>query len=172
MNNVKKIALAGILSALCFIFLFVGSIFQTLDLTSAALASIIVLIAYIEIGSGNAWFVYAVSSVLSILLLPYKTSAAVFALFAGYYPIIKVCLNKIKPLWLSFVIRILCFNLVLTAMIFIMNRLLSIEDEFFTFGALIYAMANITFVFYDMALERISVYYLHRIKPKLFGRKH
>ena len=172
MSNIKKLALAGILSALCFIFLFLGSVFQTLDLTSAALGSIVVLIAYVEIGLGRAWGVYAVASLLSLLLLPYKTAAAVFALFAGFYPLTKVFLNKIKPFWLSLTTRILCFNLFLTAMVFAMKFLLMIEDNFFDFGIVLYALGNVTFVLYDMALERMAAYYILKIKPKLFGRKY
>ena len=129
MSNIKKLALAGILSALCFIFLFLGSVFQTLDLTSAALGSIVVLIAYVEIGLGRAWGVYAVASLLSLLLLPYKTAAAVFALFAGFYPLAKVFLNKIKPFWLSLTTRILCFNLFLTAMCSITGNMVNAVQE-------------------------------------------
>ena len=81
MRSAKKLALAGILSSLCVVFLFVGSLFQTLDLSAAAIASIIVLIAYIELGKGWSLGVYAVASLLSLLLLPQKTAAAVFAFF-------------------------------------------------------------------------------------------
>ncbi len=168
MKNGKKVAMAGIFSALCLIFLFLGSIFQTLDLSAAAMASIVVLISFIELGSGWAWGVYAVASLLSLLILPYKTAAAAFALFAGFYPIIKKFLNKIKPLWLSILARVICFNLLLSALIFVSTRVLGIEDETLGFGILIYAMLNITFILYDFALERISVYYIQRIRPRLF----
>lgn len=171
MKGAKKLALSGIFSALGFIFLYVGSIFQTLDLTSAALGSIVILIAYIEVGRNRAWCIYAVTSILSLLLLPYKTAAVVFALFSGFYPIIKVNLNKIKPNWLSITARVLCFNLFLTAMYFVTKHLLEIQDEFFAFRAVIFVMANITFLLFDIALERIAIYYSRKIKPKLFGRK-
>ncbi len=171
MNSTKKLALAGIFSALCVIFLFVGSLFQTLDLSAAAIASIIVLIAYIELGKGWALGVYAVAALLSILLLPQKTAAAVFTFFVGFYPIFKVLLNNIKPLWLSYVARIACFNVFLTLLIFVSTRLLGIEEDFLGFGYVIYGLANLAFIVFDFALERISLVYLTRIKPKLFGRR-
>lgn len=172
MKNAKKVALAGIFSALCVIFLFVGSVFQTLDLSTAAMGSIIVLVAYIELGKGWAWGVYAVASILSILVLPYKTAAAVFAVFSGFYPILKIYLNKIKPYWLSLIARFTCFNLMLTVLIFASTRLFGIEDDYFGFEILIYLLSNVTFFVYDLALERISVYYINKIKPKLFGQKY
>lgn len=162
--------MAGIFSALCFVFLFIGSLFQTLDLSAAAIASIIVLIAFIELGKGWAFGVYAVAAVISMLLLPYKTAAAVFALFAGFYPILKEPLNRIKPLWLSYIARIACFNALLSVLIYVSTRLLGIEEDFLGFGWIIYGLANIAFIVYDFALERISVYYTARIRPKLFGR--
>ena len=172
MKNTKKVALAGIFTALCVVFLFVGSLFQTLDLSAAAIGSIIVLIAFIELGNGWAFGVYAASSVLSMLLLPNKTAAVVFTVFAGFYPIVKVWLNKIKPFWLSYTVRILCFNAMLTAMIFIGKKLLGLEEDYLNFGIIIYALCNVAFIAYDFALERISITYSVKIRSKIFGPKH
>lgn len=171
MKNTKKIALAGIFAALCLMFLFVGSLFQTLDLSAAAMASIVVLVAMIELNKSWALGVYAVASLLSLLLLPYKSAAAVFALFAGFYPILKAPLNSIKPKWLSYVARIACFNILLTVLIYVSSNLLGIEEEYLNFGWIIYGLCNITFIVYDLALERVSVLYIRRIKPKLFGKR-
>lgn len=171
MKNNRKIAFAGIFASLCIVFLAIGSFFQTLDLSAAALGSIIVMIAYIELGKGWALGVYAVASILSILLLPYKTAAAVFALFVGFYPILKFYLNRIKPLALSYAARIICFNIFLTALIYVATNLLGIEEDFLNFGLTIYALSNVTFVVFDFALERLADFYVFRIKPKLFGKR-
>lgn len=171
MKSTKNLALAGIFSALCVVFLFIGSLFQTLDLSAAAVASIIVLIAYIELGKGWSLGVYAVASLLSLLLLPQKTAAAVFTFFVGFYPIFKVALNGIKPKWLSYVARIACFNIFLTLLIFVSTRFLGIEEEFLMFGYVIYGLANLAFIVFDFALERVSLVYVTKLKPKLFGRR-
>ena len=163
--------MAGVFSALCVVFLFVGSLFQTMDLSAAAIASIVVLIAYIEPGKGWSLGVYAVSSILSLLLLPQKTAAAVFAFFVGFYPILKVLINGIKPKWLSYVARIACFNLFLTLLIYVSTELLGIKEDFLAFGYIIYGLSNVVFVIFDIALERISVTYISTIRPKLFGRR-
>ncbi len=168
MKKSNKIALSGIFTALCFIFLFIGSIFQTLDLSAAALGSIVIMVAYIELGLGYSLGVYASASILSLLLLPYKSPALVFALFAGFYPILKVYLNKIKSIYLSYAVRILCFNLLLSLTVFIATRLLSIEAEYLAFEIILFALCNVTFIVYDLALERLAIYYINKIKPKLF----
>ena len=171
MKSIKNLAMAGVFSALCVVFLFVGSLFQTMDLSAAAIASIVVLIAYIELGKGWSLGVYAVSSILSLLLLPQKTAAAVFAFFVGFYPILKVLINGIKPKWLSYVARIACFNLFLTLLIYVSTELLGIKEDFLAFGYIIYGLSNVVFVIFDIALERISVTYISTIRPKLFGRR-
>lgn len=168
MKKSNKIALSGIFTALCFIFLFIGSIFQTLDLSAAALGSIVIMVAYIELGLGYSLGVYASASILSLLLLPYKSPALVFALFAGFYPILKVFLNKIKSIYVSYALRILCFNLLLSLTVFIATKLLSIEAEYLAFEIILFGLCNVTFIVYDLALERLAIYYINRIKPKLF----
>ncbi len=168
MSKAKKIAMSGIFSALCVVFLFIGSMLQTLDLSAAAIASIIVLVAFIELGRSWAWGVYAVVSLLSLLLLPYKTAALVFALFAGFYPIFKEQLNKIRPLWLSVTARMIFFNLFLTLLIYVSKRFFDINEDFLAFNVILYLLSNVTFFIYDLALERLSVYYINRIRSKLF----
>ncbi len=171
MKKSKKVALSGIFTALCIVFLFIGSIFQTLDLSAAAFASIIVLVAMTELGKGWALGIYAAASLLSLLLLPYKSAALIFAMFAGFYPILKAPLNAIVPKWLSYAARAVCFNILMSALIFVSTRLFGIEEDYLGFGIVIYALGNVTFFVYDFALERIATTYILRIKPKLFGNR-
>ncbi len=171
MKESRNLALAGIFTALCVVVLFIGAVFQTLDLSAAAFGSIITLIAFIEMGKKWAWGVYFASSLLSLLLLPYKTPAAVFALFAGFYPIIKVSLNRIKPKWLSYIARITCFNLCLVVFAFVSTKLGLTTDITKVILWSMFALCNITFIVFDFALERISVTYVVRIRPKIFGRR-
>lgn len=171
MKKAKKIAMAGIFTALCTVFLFIGSLFQTLDLSAAAIGSIIILIAFIELGKGWAFGIYAASALLSMLILPYKTAAAVFALFLGFYPILKEPLNRIKPALLSLAARIIVFNVFLTALIYISTVILHIDEDFLAFGVIIYALANVAFVIYDLMLERFSVLYVAKLKNLIFRRR-
>ena len=171
MKSAKKIALAGVLTALCFVFLYAGSLFQTLDLSAAAIGSIIILVALIELGNKWAIGIYLSSTIISLLLLPYKSPAAIFALFAGFYPILKAPLNRIKPIFLSYVARLFCFNLALIALIFVFSRLLHIQEDYLGLETAIYALGNLTFLVYDFALERIAATYGTRLKPLIFGKR-
>ena len=77
------------LSALGVVLLYIGSLVEALDLSAAVLASLACIIAVIEYGKGAPWAVYGVTSVLSLILLPVKTPAAFYAIFFGFYPILK-----------------------------------------------------------------------------------
>ena len=171
MKNAKKVALSGVLTALCLVFLYVGSLFQTLDLSAAAIGSVVILVAFIELGQKWALGVYASSAVLSLLLLPYKSPAAVFALFAGFYPILKAPLNRIKPIILSYLSRIFCFNAALMLLAFVFKKLFGIEADYAKLEIAIFLLANVTFLVYDFALERIAATYFTRLKPLIFGKR-
>jgi hypothetical protein len=165
----KKIALSGMLSALNILIMFFGSIYQTLDLTTAAAASLTVVFAMVELGTSYAVSVYAVTSILAVVLLPNKSPAIIFAVFAGLYPILKAYLQRIRFKWLAFVAKLAVFNLFFTAIIAVGKYLLMLEEEFYAFGWVIYVLGNVTFVLYDFALDRLILLYVVKIK-KIFDR--
>ena len=172
MSGAKKTAFAGVFTALCFVFLFIGSIVGTLDLSSAALAGFAIMIALIELGKGYAFGVYAAASVLSAFLLPDKAPAVYFILFSGYYPVVKVFLNRITPKWLSYAARFAVFNTAAAACGFVFVKLLSAEIEASAVTALLLVAANVVFAVYDLALERASVFYAERLRKRIFkGRR-
>lgn len=171
MKKSKKIAFSGVFSALCVVVLFIGSVFQTLDLSAAAFGSFIVLASLIELGTGYTFGIYAAASVISLVILPYKSPAVVFLCFAGFYPIIKQYLNRIKPLPLSFIIRFGVFNILLTLMIFLAKEVFIVEDDLFGFNWIIYLMSNVVFAVYDLTLERMAFYYVNKLRKVFFGRR-
>ena len=150
MKNTKKIALAGVLTALCFVFLYIGSLFQTMDLSAAAIGSIVILIAFIELGKKWAFYIYVSSAILSIL---------------------NESLNRIKPIFLSYVARIAVFNVALILLVLVFKKLLAIEADYAKLEMAIFGLANITFLVYDFALERIAATYFTRLKPLIFGKR-
>ncbi len=171
MKKAKKVAFSGVFTALCTVLMLIGSLFQSLDLSAAAFGSIVVLIAVIELGKGWALGVYIASSLLSLILLPNKSAAVIFALFTGFYPIIKVFLNKIKPIFLSYIIRVVFCNLALSLLIFLSVKVFGLTEDLIGFNFLIYFVANVTFIVYDFALERIAVTYVSRLKRLIFRKR-
>ena len=172
MKKYRNIAYAGMFAALCTVMLFIGSVLQTLDLTAAALGSFVVMIALIELGRPYALGVYAAASVLSLLILPNKEPAVYFALFSGYYPILKVILNKIQPKALSYVARVAVFDISLAAIYLVFVYLLSIEADITLLAIVLVIAANAVFIVYDIAIEKASVLYVNKLRNHIFkGRR-
>ena len=95
MKKSKKVALAAILCALSVLMLLLGSILTVLDLTMVCMASLLVMLAVIEIGGGYPYLIWLVTGVLAVLLLPDKFSALLYLLFGGIYPIFKAMFERL-----------------------------------------------------------------------------
>ena len=163
------LALGGIFSALGVAIMYVGSFIEVLDLTTSALASLLCIVTVIELGKRWAWSVYAVTSVLSVILLGNKFPAVVYLLFAGFYPMIKEVLEgKIRKKVLAYAIKLIIFNAAFAAIAAVSVLLLRLPfDEKGIMIAALIALGNVTFVLYDIALTRLISFYIFKLRPRL-----
>ncbi|MCL1793664.1 MAG: hypothetical protein FWG34_07325 [Oscillospiraceae bacterium] len=177
----KKIAMAAILSSLGVIFLALGSIIEILDLSSAAIAGFLVVVAVIELGAGHSVMIYFAISIFSVLLLPNKFPAVFFMFFGGLYPIFKYHFERFHPV-LAWALKFSTFNVFLAFMILSVNFLVEsgflppLNDSYLSelFGNLkifIFLVANFTFLLYDIAMTRIINLYIIKIR-KIIGLKN
>ena len=158
------------LSALGVVLLYIGSLVEALDLSAAVLASLACIIAVIEYGKGAPWAIYGVTSVLSLILLPVKTPAAFYAIFFGFYPILKEKIER-RPRLLQWVIKEAIFNVALVIMGFAVYFLSTTGDNLLLENPLIIAatvvMAELAFVLYDIALTRLISFYIIKLRNRL-----
>lgn len=164
-NGIKKTALASLLSALACTFLILGAFFEMLDLTVAALASVCVILAYVEMGTKYALAVYAVTGVLSMILVP-SSAAIYFSLFLGFYPVFKIWAEKRKKLT-AYIMKFLIFNGCITAIIFAFKYILGLEEANVWLIVLLYAAFNVFCFIYDLALSRLIMAYIYKFRKKL-----
>lgn len=181
-KRTKKLTLGAMLAAIGTVLLFVGSYFQVLDLSMAAIASFVCVIAVIELGTAWSWGVYAVAGLIALRLNPQSFAPWVFIAFLGYYPIIKEKIERLRAP-LAWLIKILCFNAAVIACCALAyytfaSGLASNFIEFFNvmlgFNSAAYAVAgallvfmNVVFVIYDLALTRLISLYMFRLRSKL-----
>ena len=171
MKKTALLSTSAILSALGVVILLLGSIIQILDLSMAVIASIIIIYAMIELRGYWPYLIYAVTSVLSLLLLPDKFVAVVYALFFGYYPALKFIFEKKLPRVAEWIAKLAVFNLSLSAVVFISVKLLHLPSEELFFGWLLYLGGNFVFVIYDMALTNIISFYFFKLKKRIGIKK-
>ncbi|MBQ4055249.1 MAG: hypothetical protein IJD17_06000 [Clostridia bacterium] len=171
MKKVRSLSTSAVLSALGVVILLLGSVIQVLDLSMAVIASIIIIYAVIELRGYWPYLIYAVTSLLSLLLLPDKFVAVVYALFCGYYPALKFIFEKKLPRIAEWTAKLAVFNLSLSAVVFISVRLLHIPETELFFGWLLYVGGNFVFVIYDMALTNLISFYFFKLKKRLGIKK-
>jgi hypothetical protein len=154
------------LSALGVVVLYLGSLIEVLDISMAVISSLFAVMAVIEYGGIAPWAIYAVTGILSAVLLPSKLPAVMYILFFGFYPIVKERIERIKNRWLGFAIKEIVFNVCLVSLMFIAKWFMLDPEGLFVFEVIFFCLANLTFVIYDIALTRIISLYIYRIRKK------
>ena len=159
------------LSALGVVLLWVGAIIEVADISMAVVASLLCVFAVIEYGGNAPWLVFTVTTILSLVLVPQKTPAVMYALFFGYYPIIKEKLERL-PRALAWVWKEVIFNVALVLML-VLSRWLLMGSQ--TQAILLYIafgiLAEITFPIYDVALTRLISLYIYKLRSRFRIRK-
>ena len=161
------ITLSALLTALSVSFMYVGNILPTGRLGIIAVSSLFVTAAVIEAGLGAGLFVYAGSGLLAALILPDKTSALLFGLFFGYYPLIKSLAERIGKVVLIWAVKLVVFNAAFSVVWFLFKRILFETDSFTVSTLVAFALGNLVFVVYDLGLTKLISFYIVRISKYL-----
>lgn len=166
MRTTKKLTLSAILAALSVVVLLLGSFIEVVDLTAAAIASFLVVFVFLELGTGYAVLVWAVASVLSLLLFP--GGASLFYAALGLYPLLKAVYERCAPVW-EWLLKMLTCNAILALYVVLAKFVLMLPDEILN-GWLLWVfllLANLAFILYDVALSRLITYYSLRLRPRI-----
>ena len=166
-KRTKYLTVCAMLAALGVVLMGIGSLFDVLDLTAAVLASMLCIYAVIEIGGYYPWALWAVTSILSLILLPVKTPAIFYAAFAGFYPILKEKLEKL-PRAAAWTLKTVVFHLSLGVIALVWRLFLpeQMSEEFPFFWLVLYLLALAAFFLYDIALTRLISFYLIRLRHR------
>ena len=144
--------------------MYIGAMLEVLDLSTAALASICVMLILTELGAKYAFLSYACISVLSFLLLPTKYAAIMFIGFLGFYPMAKSFFERKFRGWRCLVLKFLLLNMCIFAMLLVVRYVMT---EALWFEIMVLVLANIVFVVYDYALTTLLRAYVFVWRKKL-----
>ena len=148
-------ALGGLLAALAVVIMSMGTLIPVATYVCPMVCALILKAVLNTCGKRTAWAWYGAVAVLSALLAPDKEAAAVFVVL-GYYPILKLGLDKRKLPWLW---KGLLFNAAILLMYWLLMHLLGMEQitqEFEGMGtamvAVLLVLGNVTFFLLDRLL--------------------
>jgi len=173
-NRIKSLALSGVFAGLTLAVMWTGSFLPSMDYALPAMAGMLTLLLVLELNTVWALGVYAAVAALSLLLLPVKGAALLYAMFFGYYPVLKVLLEGRLPKWLAWVCKLAAFNAAVIAAYWLATQVFNIDLDDFgeTFGryakAVMLAVGNAAFWMYDhMVLSVFESLYRRRWRKKL-----
>ena len=165
MKTSVKISMGGIVAALSLVLMFLTSVIPFGTYAFPTFAGILLVLIVLNLGYCYAVAVYIIVAVLSFLLVTDKEAALLFAIFLGYYPIVKGLIERIHSKILQYAVKILLFNICMIGAFFIGTALLSIPKESFEiFGVylpwLFLVIGNFAFIIYDLCVTRLVTIYL------------
>lgn len=168
--------MCGVFCALAVVMLGMGALVELLDISAAAAASLVLLPVLLCYGARYAWLSYAVTAVLGLVLMPQSLAAWMFAGLTGYYPVIKTRLDKLPRVvgWivkLALLMAVLCVYLVVFFFLFLGGEGSLWNAFLLGFGeadgppilaAAVAVLALVTFVLFDVLIDRLLVLYYIR----------
>ncbi len=159
MKKAKKIALCGMVSALSVVLMLVSSFAPVLMYVLPVLSGYLVWYVSIAISKKYALGVYFSTSILSLILLTDKETALAYALFFGFYPIIRDFLNKL-PKAISVILKFIVFNVCAILVGFFGVLLFGVSaEEYSEFGKwtipILLALANLMFIMYENTMNKL-----------------
>ncbi len=161
----QKISFCALALSLSVIFLYGASALSTGRLVALVVASFLVMICVERFGVRYALAVYAGTSILSLLFIPGKLFVFLYILCIGYYPIVKLYIERFQNFAREWLLKIVfsCGMLALFYFIFKTFFLPSAESIPVLLTGyylwLLLPLLEILFVVYDRMLSYMITYY-------------
>lgn len=172
-----RIALGGIIAALCLMCMFLTGVFPMFYLILPMVASALIFIMAMETSTYWGFITYLSVGMLSLFITPNKDAALVFLLFFGYYPLLRPNLKKLRYRFFSFLLRLLLFNGAVLAFFWVtvyllgMDELLESMGDYGKYGGwILLGIANMMFFSYDYLMGNFPLVYQKKLKPRIFPR--
>ena len=172
MKTSLKVSLGGAVAALGLALMMLTGLIPVGTYAFPAFAGILLIAIVIEIGRGYALAVFAVTALLSFFLAADKEAAVLYAVFFGYYPIVKSVIEKIPHKAAQYALKLVIFNAAMIGAFYAATKLMSVPEESFTlFGIYMplafLAVGNAVFILYDICITRLVTLYLFKWREKL-----
>lgn len=173
-----RVALGGIVSALCLLTMFLAGIMPALYLLLPMIAGVLMMIIAVEVNTKWALLTYIAVGLLSMFITFDKEAALIFVMLFGHYPILRFFIQKIRSKPLRMICKLIVCNVCVlsyffvTVYIFGLDELVEELGEFGRFGGIIMlCLANFIFVLYDVNLDKCHIIYKNIIMPKFRSKR-
>ena len=168
MKDTKKLAVTSLLAALSVALMSVGMAVEALDLSACMMASLLVAIVYIEIGSPHVWLLWLVVSLISWIVFQGSVLWLEYFLIFGPYPILKGYIERLpRPFWI--LVKLAFANAAIWLMIAGSQLVLGLplfdtQSKWIKIG--LYLFLNVVFFAYDLCITACVRFYMEKLRHR------
>ena len=173
-----RVALGGIVSALCLVTMFLAGVLPALYLLLPGIAGVLLMVIAVEVNTPWAFLTYIAVSLLSMFITFDKEAALIFILFFGHYPILRAYIQKIPLKLFRGTVKLAIFNVCIisyfyvTVYLFGLKDMLEQLDDFGRYGSYIMlGITNLLFLVYDLDLDFMLNLYRKKLMPRFRKKK-
>jgi hypothetical protein len=172
------VSYCGIISAISVMLMFL-SIIPSFSYAFPAVAGLAVWTVKPQVSAKWGMLCFLSVSFLSAIIVPNFEAVVFFVLIFGYYPILRETFGDVKIPFLRMAAKLLYFNAIAVAGFQIMSVIAGAKAmlegmEFFGKYAVyvLWIMANIAFLSYDLCVSQFYLLYYKIIRPKISTINH
>lgn len=121
-KRTSYITKGGLFTAIGFIFIYLSTIVPVNKAYLLAIASCIIPLSLITTNVKNAIVVYMSTSLLAVLVCGTRITVVLYVIFFGLYGLVKYYIERLRKLYIEFILKLLFFNIDL-AILFLIYKL-------------------------------------------------
>ena len=171
MRTTKRVTLSAMLVALGTVFMVVGAVFDVMDLTACAIASLMMVFAYLELGSPYTWLIWLSTTLASAIFFPGSVVWVEYLLVFGIYPILKAYIERLpSPFWWP--IKLAYINAIIWGLMLLLDLLFGtplLDADTPVMKIILYVLINIAFIAYDLFITVMVRVYYEKLRPRIKG---
>ena len=155
----KKIAYGGMLLGVNIILLLLINVIPMNTLFLMGLASLPISIVIMENGPKSGVAFYLASVALGFMVMNNKSQWILYILTFGVYGLIKYAIEQDRPIYLEYLLKIICANMIIILAYFILRGFMYIPINLFTV-----AFFEVAFIAYDYVYTKFIEYYNNKLR--------
>ena len=168
MRKTKRVTLSAMMVALSVVMMVVGAVLDVLDLSACALASLVMVFSYIELGSPYTFLIWICTTVISGIVFPASLVWVEYFTVFGIYPILKAYIERLpRVFWWP--VKLAYINAVIWILIYFADLIFGtplLEGDTIWLQAAMYLLINVAFVMYDVFITVMVRFYFDRLRHR------
>lgn len=161
-GNAKQIARLSLFTAISVVFLLLAGVVPAGRFVLLAVASFPVCASFMMYGGVWAFAVFVVSAMLGGLIVP-GNAVLLYAVFFGYYPVLKSFLEKIHSTKIMWILKLLSYTVIFILYVILARALLSVGAGTETIWPVLYIAGAVAFYVYDWCYSVLIRFYIEKI---------